>query len=81
MFFQKTIFGAKKSSKEIVLGNPFLDSLCNFGFKNIGLTPGPGSGCFQSSQDIEAGYRQRSSIFGIFMETFWLQDFNYHLVG
>ena len=24
--------------------NPFLDSLCNFAFKNIGLTPGTGLG-------------------------------------
>ena len=32
--------------------NPFLDSLGHFGLKNIGLPPGGGSGCFQSSQDI-----------------------------
>ena len=36
----------------MIVLNPFLDSLCNFGLKNIGLTPGTGSGCFQSSQDI-----------------------------
>ena len=36
----------------MIVLNPFLDSLCNFGFKNIGLTPGTGSRCFQSSQDV-----------------------------
>ena len=32
--------------------NPFLDSLCNFGFKNIVLTPGVPKGCFQHPQDV-----------------------------
>ena len=32
--------------------HPFLDFLCNFGLKNMGLMPGTGSGCFQSSQDV-----------------------------
>ena len=32
--------------------NPFLDSLCNFGFKNIGLTPGVPKRCFQHPQDV-----------------------------
>ena len=36
----------------MIVLNPFLDSLCNFSFKNIGLTPGTGLGCFQSSRDI-----------------------------
>ena len=31
--------------------NPFLYSLGNFALKNIGLPPGAGWGCFQSSQD------------------------------
>ena len=30
----------------------FLDSLGHSGLKNVGLPPGAGSGCFQSSQDI-----------------------------
>ena len=40
-----------KVGKLIVL-NPFLDSLCNFGFKNIGLTPAIPKVCFQHPQDI-----------------------------
>ena len=32
--------------------NPFLDSLCNFGFKNEGLHPGGDIECFQGPQDI-----------------------------
>ena len=35
----------------MIVLNPFLDSLGNFALKNIGLPPGAGSGCFQSSQD------------------------------
>ena len=55
------IFGVEKSNLkksliggglELIVLKPFLDSLCNFGSKNIGLTPGRGLGCFQSSQDI-----------------------------
>ena len=34
--------------------NPFLDSLYNFGFKNIGLTPGIPKECFQHPQDVVA---------------------------
>ena len=36
----------------MIVLNPFLDSLCNFGFKNIGLTPGIQKGCFQHPQDV-----------------------------
>ena len=36
----------------MIVLNPFLDSLCNLGFKNIGLTPGILKGCFQHPQDI-----------------------------
>ena len=32
--------------------NPFLNSLGNFALSNIGLPPGTGLGCFQSSQDM-----------------------------
>ena len=32
--------------------NKTSNSLCNFAFKTIGLTPGTVLGCFQSSQDI-----------------------------
>jgi hypothetical protein len=44
----------------LIVLNPFLDFLCNFGLKNIGLTPGTGLGCFQSSQDI--GYNPGPTI-------------------
>ena len=49
------IFGAKKSNLkkyQLIVLNPFLDSLGHSGLKNIGLPPGAGSGCFQSSQDV-----------------------------
>jgi hypothetical protein len=36
----------------LIVLNPFLDSLCNFGFKNIGLTPGIPKECFQHPQDV-----------------------------
>ena len=36
----------------MIVLNPFLDSLCNFGFKNIGLTPGIPKRCFQHPQDV-----------------------------
>ena len=36
----------------MIVLNPFLDFLCNFGFKNIGLTPGIPKGCFQHPQDV-----------------------------
>ena len=32
--------------------NPFLDFLSNFGFNNIGLTPGIQKECFQHPQDV-----------------------------
>ena len=47
-FFEKII---TEGGRELIVLNPFLDSLYNFGLKNIGLTPGTGSRCFQSSQD------------------------------
>ena len=36
----------------MIVLNPFLDSLCNFGFKNIDMTPGIPNGCFQHPQDV-----------------------------
>ena len=36
----------------MIILNLFLDSLCNFGFKNIGLTPGIPKRCFQHPQDV-----------------------------
>ena len=36
----------------MIVFNAFLDSLCNLGFKNIGLTPGIQKACFQHSQDV-----------------------------
>ena len=48
-FFEKII---SRGGQQLIVLNPFLDSLGQFGFKNIGLPPGTGSGCFQSSQDV-----------------------------
>ena len=36
----------------MIVLNPFLDSLCNLGFKNIRLTPGIPKTCFQNPQDV-----------------------------
>ena len=36
----------------MIVLNPFLDSLCNFGFKNIGLKPGIPKECFPHPQDV-----------------------------
>ena len=36
----------------MIVLNPFLNSLCNFGFKNIGLTPGIPKRCFYHPQDV-----------------------------
>ena len=55
------IFGVEKSNLkkityrgglELIVLSPFLDSLGQSGLKNIGLLPGTGSGCFQSSRDV-----------------------------
>ena len=35
----------------MIVLNPFLDSLCNFGFKNIGLHPGVNFEWFPDPQD------------------------------
>ena len=40
-----------RGGRQLIVLNPFLDSLGHFGLKNIGLPPGTGSECFQSSQD------------------------------
>ena len=53
-FFAEKQFFEKISSRggqQLIVLNPFLDSLGHFGLKNIGLPPGTGSECFQSSQD------------------------------
>ena len=63
----------------MIVLNPFLKSLCNFGLKNIGLTPGTGSGCFQSSHDIVivngsqciSNSKAKNSYFSHFLEIFW----------
>ena len=47
-FFEKNITG---QGGQLIILNLFLDSLCNFVFENIGLTPGIPKGCFQHSQD------------------------------
>ena len=57
IFFAEKQFFEKISSRggrQLIVLNPFLDSLGHFGLKNIGLPPGTGLGCFQSSQDIVA---------------------------
>ena len=36
----------------MIVLNPFLDSLGNFGFKNIHLIPGIPNRCFQHPQDV-----------------------------
>ena len=47
-FFQKNSTG---EGWEMIVLNPFLDSLWNSAFKNISLTPGIPKGCFQHPQD------------------------------
>ena len=59
IFFAEKQFFEKISSRggrQLIVLNPFLDSLGHSGLKNIGLPPGTGSGCFQSSQDVVVGY-------------------------
>ena len=48
-FFEKI---SSRGGRQRIVLNPFLDSLGHFGLKNIGLPPGTGSRCFQSSQDV-----------------------------
>ena len=48
-FFEKII---TEGGRELIVLNPFLDSLCNSAFKNIGLAPGIQKTCFQHPQDI-----------------------------
>ena len=48
-FFEKIITG---QGRQLIVLNPFLDSLCNLGFKNIGLAPGIQKVCFQHPQDV-----------------------------
>ena len=48
-FFEKII---SRGGRQLIVLNPFLDSLGHFGLKNISLPPGTGLGCFQSSQDV-----------------------------
>ena len=48
-FFEKII---TEGGQELIVLNPFLDSLCNSAFKNIGLAPGIQKTCFQHPQDV-----------------------------
>ena len=48
-FFEKII---TEGGLKLIVLNPFLDSLCNSAFKNIGLAPGIPKTCFQHPQDI-----------------------------
>ena len=64
------IFGTQKSNlkkitnrggQQLIVLNPFLDSLGHFGLKKVSLPPGTGSGCFQSSQDVVEVYGAENS--------------------
>ena len=46
-FFEKII---TEGGLKLIVLNPFLDSLCNSAFKNIGLAPGIPKTCFQHPQ-------------------------------
>ena len=48
-FFEKII---TEGGLKLIVLNPFLDSLCNSAFKNIGLAPGIPKTCFQHPQDM-----------------------------
>ena len=48
-FFEKI---TTEGGLKLIVLNPFLDSLCNYAFKNIGLAPGIPKTCFQHPQDI-----------------------------
>ena len=48
-FFEKII---TEGSRELIVLNPFLDSLCNSALKNTGLAPGIQKTCFQHPQDV-----------------------------
>ena len=48
-YFEKII---TRGERELIVLNPFLDSLCNSAFKNICLTPGIPNGCCQHPQDV-----------------------------
>ena len=48
-FFEKI---STRGGRQLIVLNPFLDSLGHSGLKNIGLPPGTESGCFQSSQYV-----------------------------
>jgi hypothetical protein len=52
----------------LIVLNPFMDFLCNFGFKNIGLTPGIPKGGFQHPQDIVRESQAVLSISNYFTE-------------
>ena len=53
-FFEKII---TEGGRELIVLNPFLDSLCNSAFKNIGLAPGIQKTCYQHPQDVVIAYR------------------------
>ena len=59
-FFEKI---SSRGGRQLIVLNPFLDSLGHSGLKNIGLPPGGGSGCFQSSQDVVNMYQTKSHFF------------------
>ena len=56
--------------------NPFLDSLSNFGFKNIRLTPGIPKECFQHPQDVVHYNVHKVLVFICFAALYKTQDNN-----
>ena len=61
--------------QQLIVLNPFLDSLGHSGLKNLGLPPGEGSGFFQSSQDIVKMFficfRSEDGIFYLLYDTYF----------
>ena len=62
-FFEKII---TEGGLELIVLNPFLDSLGNSAFKNIGLAPGIQKTCFQHPQDV---VRENNDLASIVMKT------------
>ena len=57
-FFEKII---TEEGRELIVLNPFLDSLCNSALKNTGLAPGIPKTCFQHPQDVVKNNIQTNS--------------------
>ena len=59
----------------MIVLNPFLDSLCNFSFKNMGLTPGIPKGCFQHHQDVVHCFVDPTTLRTIIISLCWIKNF------